>query len=89
MLPGETLTLKADGKQELELSFRADGSPLKTVTGLPPRFTVTAKDRELTPSLQNPVWAGISWAHYRLDGVTRVTLTNGSDLTFTLTYRFK
>ena len=89
MLPGESFVLKAEGKKELDLSFRIDGNPLKTVTGLPPQFTVTGDGAELTPSLGNPVWAGISWAYYRLDGVSRVTLTNGSDLTFTVKYQFR
>ena len=89
VLAGDSITLRAEDKTELELSFSKDGAPLKTVTGLPPQFTVTANGRELTPSLQNPVWAGISWVHYRLNGAARVTLTNDSDLTFTLKYQFR
>ena len=89
MLPGDSITFRTEKKIAMELSFTKDGAPLKTVTGLPPQFSVTSGDKELTPSLQNPVWAGISWAHYPLHGETRVTLTNESDLSFTLKYQFK
>ena len=89
MLPGDSITLRTEGMTAMELSFTKDGAPLKTVTGLPPQFSVTGGGTALTPSLQNPVWAGISWAHYRLNGVDRVTLTNESDLSFTLKYQFK
>ena len=89
MLPGDSITFRTEGMTVMELSFTKDGAPLKTVTGLPPQFSVTSGDKELTPSLQNPVWAGISWAHYPLHGETRVTLTNRSDLSFTLKYQFK
>ena len=89
MLPGDSITLRTEGMTAMELSFTKDGAPLKTVTGFPPQFSVTGGGTALTPSLQNPVWAGISWAHYRLNGVDRVTLTNESDLSFTLKYQFK
>ena len=89
MLPGESITFRTEKKIAMELSFTKDGAPLKTVTGLPPQFSVMSGGTELTPSLQNPVWAGISWAHYPLHGETRVTLTNRSDLSFTLKYQFK
>ena len=89
LLPGDSMTLCSDGKNVLELSFAKDGVPLKTVTGLPPHFTVTDGREELSPSLQNTVWAGISWCHYRLRGIPAVTLTNRSDLAFTLKYQFR
>ena len=89
VLPGDALILNTEGMAALELSFSTAGAPLKTTTGLPPQFTVISGGRILEPALKNPVWAGISWAHFKLRNQATVTLKNGSDLTFTLTYQFR
>ncbi|MBE6558233.1 MAG: hypothetical protein E7661_04395 [Ruminococcaceae bacterium] len=89
LLPGDKIILVTEGKHALELSFRIGGNPLKTVTGLPPQFTVTSEGKELPTSLTSTVWAGISWAHFALPDHPTVTLTNGSDLTFTVKYQLK
>lgn len=89
MLPGDSVMIRTCGNEELELTFTKDSIPLKTVTGLPPKFTVTDGYRELLPSLESPVWAGISWAHFRLHGASSVTLANQSELAFTLKYQLK
>lgn len=88
MLPGDHLFLRVEDHKELNLSFRIQGSPLKTVNGLPPGFTLESEGKSLKSSLSSDVWAGISWAHFKLDGLKNINLKNDSDLSFTVKYQF-
>ncbi len=84
----ESIVFNVQGKKEFIMEIYQNGKPLRTQLGFPETLTVTADGVELEGQAKKPVWSGLSWVKFHLNGSKKLVVAYGSGKPLNITYTF-